>query len=105
MSVNASGAIVLTGNFNGSVNFGGGALASPGPDSDDVFLAKLDGNNGNHLWSQRFGDISDQIGVAVAMDSAGNALLTGIIYGTTDFDGVPLVSAGGSDVFVAKFGP
>jgi hypothetical protein len=41
----------------------------------------------------------------VAVDSANNVLVAGYFSGTADFGTGPLVSEGGSDVFVAKYGP
>jgi hypothetical protein len=45
-----SGNIVLTGSFDGTMDFGGGNLAG----SDDVFVAKYDAG-GNHLVTKAFG--------------------------------------------------
>ena len=102
VAVDGAGNVVLVGYFSGSVDFGGGPLASAG--DDDAFIAKLDAG-GAHLWSKRFGDGLDQLGVSVAMDSAGEALMAGFFFGTASLGGAPLVSAGGSDVFLAKFAP
>jgi uncharacterized protein (AIM24 family) len=95
-----SGNVVITGFFRGTVNFGGGPLTSAG--SRDIFLTKYD-TNGNHLWSQSFGDTSTQIGSSVAFDPSGNVVMTGSFVGTVDFGGGSLTSAGGYDIFLAKF--
>src|SRR5260370_37504889 len=42
---------------------------------------------------------------SVATDAAGDKFVTGSFYGTVDFGGVQLTSAGGSDTFVAEFAP
>ncbi len=55
-----------------------------------------------HLWSQRFGDSDGQSSRAIAVDSAGNVLLAGYFRGTVNFGGDDLVSAGHTDIFVAK---
>lgn len=62
---------------------------------------------GNHLWSKTFGPPpgSDASASAVAVDSAGNIVVPGSFTNTIDCGGGPLVSAGGYDVFVAKFDP
>ncbi len=39
----------------------------------------------NHLWSKRFGAASFDRGDSVAVDSAGNVLVTGYFLGTVDF--------------------
>ena len=106
-SVAADGSenVIVTGNFYGTVDFGGGLLTSAG--DRDIFVAKFD-PCGDHLWSQRFGDASDQWGASIAVDSAGNVLAAGYFEGTVDFGGGPLTSAGDiydKDIFVAKFDP
>ncbi len=53
------------------------------------------------------GSTGDDSGAAVATDSMGNVYVAGTFYGTVDFDPGPgvcnLTSAGGSDVFIAKY--
>ncbi|MBI4699924.1 MAG: hypothetical protein HY744_01955 [Deltaproteobacteria bacterium] len=98
----ANGTVLLTGYFTGSADFGGGTLTSAG--SYDIFVAKFD-KDGNHLWSKRIGDPSDQHGYAIAVDASGAVLLTGAFKGSADFGGGPLTSAGDWDIFVAKLGP
>jgi hypothetical protein len=101
VAVNGSGNVILTGYSQGTVAFGGGPLTSAG--SDDIFVAKFDAG-GNHVWSQRFGDASLQRGESVAVGGSGNVLVTGHFRGIVDFGGGPLTSAGGDDIFIAKFG-
>jgi hypothetical protein len=102
VTVDASGNVIVTGRFDGTVNFGGGALNSAG--SSDIFLAKF-GPDGSHIWSMRFGDPLPQEAYGVAPDASGNVIVAGRFYGTVDFGGGPLTSAGQTDVFVAKFSP
>jgi hypothetical protein len=106
IAVDNSGNVLISGNFTGTVDFGGGPLASAGNgnEGEDVYLVKFD-NDGNHLWSKRFGDALAQGCYDVAADTSGNALVTGLFYGTVDFGNGPLVSAGSRDIFIAKFSP
>jgi hypothetical protein len=60
---------------------------------------------GSHLWSKSFGDGDTQSASTVSTDAAGNVIVAGDFYGTVDFGGGALTSAGSADVFVAKFGP
>ena len=92
--------VVLAGFFRGTADFGGGVL-SAGPSNGDVFVAKFD-QDGNHLWSKRFGDSGDQSGIDVATDASGNVLIGGAFMGQIDFGGGPLASAGNTDAFLAK---
>jgi hypothetical protein len=100
VAVDASGNAFITGQFYGTVNFGGSALTSAG--LTDVFVAKLDAA-GTHVWSKKFGDTTGQYGRSVAADPMGNVVITGYFQGTMDFGGGPLTTAGNSDIFVAKF--
>jgi len=93
------GNVLITGQFEGSIDFGGGPLTSAG--GNDIFVAKLDAN-GNHLWSKRFGDASTQTGGKIAIDRSNNVLIAGNFEGAVDFGGGPLTSAGGIDICLAK---
>ena len=90
------------GGFTGTMDFGGGAFTSAG--NDDIFVAKFD-TNGNHLWSQRFGDSRPQSGRSLVVDGSGKMIVAGAFFGTVDFGGGPLTSAGDRDIFVVKFDP
>ena len=102
VSVDGSGNVFVTGLFNGTVDFGGGGLTST-LSSEDIFLAKYDAG-GTHLWSQRFGDVEDDLGLSVSVDGSGNVFVTGRFAGTVNFGGGFLFAAGFSDdIFLAKF--
>ncbi|MFQ5511853.1 MAG: FlgD immunoglobulin-like domain containing protein [Candidatus Krumholzibacteriia bacterium] len=100
VALDASGNVMVTGGFRGTVNFGGGNLTSAG--IGDIFLAKYDAS-GVHQWSQRFGDTTADVGFGIAVDASGNAIVTGTFSGTVDFGGGNLTSAGANDIFVAKY--
>lgn len=102
VAADASGSVILTGVFHGTVDFGGGALTSAG--YSDIFVAKF-GSSGSHLWSKRFGDGDYQGALALAVDGSENVVVTGYFEGTVDFGSGTPMSAGGSDIFVVKFGP
>ncbi|WP_437321070.1 hypothetical protein [Sorangium sp. So ce385] len=101
LAVDARGNILITGAFEGTVDFGGGPLVSAG--YKDAFVLKLD-PHGRHLWSRRFGDLSTvpelQAGLAIATDAAGNILVGGHFGETTDFGGGPLAAQGKSGFIV-----
>jgi hypothetical protein len=102
VTVDAGGNVIVTGDFSGSVTFGGDMLPSAG--GADVFLAKLD-PTGVYAWSKRFGDGSDQRGIGVAADPTGHVAAVGNFFGSVNFGGGWLQSAGNEDVFVARFAP
>lgn len=100
VAVDAIGNVTITGDFYGAVDFGGGPLTSAG--AQDIFVASFDGD-GNHRWSQRFGNTGAQSASSVATDASDNVIIAGSVTGTIDFGGGDLTGAGGTDVFLAKF--
>ncbi|MDD4223910.1 MAG: SBBP repeat-containing protein [Candidatus Cloacimonetes bacterium] len=83
----------------GEVAFGTTTLTSSG--GDDIFAAKLDAD-GNWLWALGAGgpSSSDQ-GHGIAVDSSGNAWLTGV-YEAATFGDTSLPGNGSWNVFVAE---
>ena len=102
VAVDPSGNVLTTGMFGVSIDLGNGLVTSAG--GNDGFVAKFD-SLGNHLWSKVFGDAGAQSPDAVATDAAGNLITCGYFNGTIDLGGGPLTSAGGVDLYVAKFSP
>lgn len=100
IAISPAGQVWIGGWLNGSVDFGGGVLASVG--GDDVFLASFS-SSGAHEFSQRFGDAGSQQCRALAVDASGNVCITGFFAGSVDFGGGALVCAGTTDIFVARF--
>jgi len=102
VAVDKLGNIVVIGDFAGTIDLCGGALTSAG--LTDVFVAKFD-SGGNHLWSKRFGDAKAQNGHGIAVDDAGDVVITGSFAGKIDLGGGAITAAGATDVFVAKLDP
>jgi len=98
VALDASGNVVMTGMFDGTVNFGGGNRISAGI---DVILAKYN-SSGTHQWSQNFGSVSDDRGLSVATDAASNVFMTGFFSGAADFGG-GILPGGSPALFVAKY--
>ncbi|WP_437736313.1 hypothetical protein [Sorangium sp. So ce1335] len=99
VAVDADLSVIVAGDFDGTLDVEAAPLASAG--GADVFVAKLDAA-GNVLWTRRFGDAEDQRAGGVAVDAAGNVVLTGDLKGSADFGGGLRTSAGGTDVFIAR---
>lgn len=106
IATDANGSLIVTGDFRGRTDLGGGPLDA-GPSSHvaygrrGMFLAKFSWE-GTHLWSHAFaaGDDWDTIGQAVATDSQGNILVGGTTSGVND-----LGSASWMTPFIARFLP
>jgi hypothetical protein len=100
VAVDGAGDVLLTGQFLGSINFGGSSLTSAG--NEDIFLAKLSGASGGHVWSKRLGSTAPDAGYGVAVDGSGNVAITGFFAGGVDFGGGAIL-AQVYDIFVAKY--
>jgi fibronectin type 3 domain-containing protein len=107
VAVDSSGNIFLTGQFFGSVDFGGGA-ATNASSYVQAFLAKYS-TDGAFVWAKRFGKLlatapaTSGSGRSVAVDPSGNVIMAGNYYGAVDFGSGPLSVFGGTDVYVGKF--
>ena len=101
VAVDGAGDVFLTGQFLGTINFGGLDLPSAG--FEDIFLAKLSGSSGNHVWSKRLGSTSaPDAAYGVAVDGGGNVAITGFFAGSVNFGGGAIL-AQVYDIFVAKY--
>ncbi len=100
VAADADGNVILAGQMAGTVNFGGSNLTSAG--SDDTFLVKFDAD-GNHVWSQRYGNVNYGDCRAIVVDTAGSVFLSALIQGTVDFGGGSLPGLIGSNIVLAKY--
>lgn len=97
----SDGSVVATGMFRGTVDFGGGQLASAG--GLDIFVLRLSGS-GQHVWSHRYGSTGDDYGYGIAVNEAAFKVgIVGKFEGSVDFGAGPRVTsgpAGAGDAFV-----
>jgi hypothetical protein len=105
------GTLVVTGSYNGTLDFGSGDLAMPqNPLAVDTFVASFD-RSGHQRWSRRFGSQPDGNTTAAdtsmfledaAVGADGSIWLTGSLYGTLHEGGEVLTPSGLSDVLLAR---
>ena len=100
IAVDAAGNVYVTGNYQGTANFGGISSTSVG--NSDVFVAKYN-SSGTILWVRSAGGIEYDFGGGIALDAAGNVYVTGHYRGSASFGGISSISAGIFDIFVAKY--
>jgi predicted outer membrane repeat protein len=105
VAVDAAGNVIVTGSFTSSVTIGTTTLTTAG--ATDVFVARY-GTAGGAQWARRVGGTLDDTPGGVAIDPSGYAYVSGGFQGTATFDPAAvgaISSAGGSDMFLAKYGP
>ena len=107
ITVDTSGNVYTTGQFEGTTDFdpGAGTLNLTSAGNRDIFIQKLDAS-GDFLWAKAFGSSNDDRGYCITVDASENVYTTGMFEGTADFDPgagtFNLTSTGNSDVFVHK---
>jgi hypothetical protein len=102
--------VLVTGYVFGPIDFGGEML--PGGGGGDLFVAKL-APGGSAVWAELFSptvpvpSAPSAAALSIATDPHDNVVVTGYYLGAIDFGSGTgsLASAGGSDIFVTKFGP
>jgi hypothetical protein len=102
IATDPAGNVVIGGSMVGTVDFGVGApLVSAG--AQDAFAAKISADLKTTLWAERFGDSTSQNTLGLAVDGAGNVIVSGLFQGSIDAGTAgALTSAGGFDAFVLK---
>ena len=102
LTSDSTGALILTGAFAGSVDFGGGMLTSAG--NTDGYILKVNAV-GAHQWSKRFGDQYADTGGGVVVGSGDDVNLVATFIGSADVGGGKVNAADtvAADILVARF--
>ncbi|MCK9421537.1 MAG: T9SS type A sorting domain-containing protein [Bacteroidales bacterium] len=108
--IDNSGHVCITGYFYGTnVDFDPGpgtALLSSTANSGDIFIARYH-TNGTLVWAKKVSGPNYEVGNGIITDQSGNVFISGPFMGNVDFDpgaGTAfLTSAGGFDIFIAKY--
>ena len=82
IAVDSNGDLYVTGAFEQTATFGSTTLTTAG--NDDIFVAKMN-STGHWLWAVQAGGASNDQGMDLAIDSAGNVFLTGQFQNTAQF--------------------
>lgn len=109
IAVDITGNVYLTGTYKDNIDLGSGSsFIFQG--TQNIFLAKYDGSNGNHVWSNIIEGIitaDSAFSSSIAVDPTGDVYLTGSFKGTLNLEPPgtthTLTSSGQEDVFLAKY--
>lgn len=99
VATNRRGSIAIAGTFQNSLTITFPTLSNGGQDG---YVALFD-SLGNAQWVKKIGGTNNDYGVAVAMDDSGNVYTAGCFKSNMWLDSIQLVSAGASDIFLAKY--
>ena len=108
IKADAAGNTYVTGYFYATADFdpGTGTANVTSNGGADIFIAKYNAL-GNYVWAKSFGGTSDDDSSSITIDGNGDVYVTGYFRGTADFDpgtgAANLTSAGGADIFLAKY--
>jgi hypothetical protein len=83
--------VTVVGWFLGTVDFGGVPLTSAGFGLPDIFVLKLSGLDGSHVWSKRFGAEDLDFAGGLAVDASGDVTVIGLFGGTVEVGGKSLI--------------
>ncbi|WP_146136498.1 SBBP repeat-containing protein [Aphanothece hegewaldii] len=100
ITTDGAGNLYITGSTFGSLDDDTTNLNQGG---SDAFIAKYS-PNGTLLWKHQLGTDYDDFASSITTDGAGNLYITGNTYGSLD-DDTTNPNQGGSDAFIAKYGP
>jgi hypothetical protein len=99
VGVDGAGNVYVAGTFSSTIQIGNKSLIGIG--GTDIFVAKFT-PKGTLLWARQFGDAGDEAANAVAVDTAGNVVITGSTTASVDFGSGDAVSG---LVYVLKLDP
>lgn len=101
VGVDAAGNVLVAATFAGTVDVGGGPVASAG--GTDTLIVKYAADS-TLLWTRRIGSTGDDAALGLAVDPGGDVVVTGRFGWTVDFGG-PILTAYGvsADMFVARY--
>jgi hypothetical protein len=106
VALDPAGDVVLTGQFCGTISFGGAEISSAGVCSagaEDIFAVRLAGADGGHLNSVRAGSRAEAPHITVTANGSLN--LVGHFDGFAELGSHGLTSVNGDDAFILALSP
>lgn len=105
VAVDGNANIIAQGHLKDVSDWGGKELEAGGGSDNDIVLAKYDAN-GDHMWSQNFGNAFNDVAGGIAIDPSGSITMVGSFDKTVSFGKDDTHRAlGESDLYVARYTP
>lgn len=95
VALGANGDVFVTGSA-GQIDFGGGVM-SPNGTSRDLFVVRLKGTDGSHMWSKLLGGTGIDQGLGIAVDKNGDVIVGGASTSASFSLGGPTFTGNGLD--------
>ncbi|OFV89315.1 MAG: hypothetical protein A3J75_01140 [Acidobacteria bacterium RBG_16_68_9] len=105
IAMDAAGGLIVVGQYQAGADLGTGALGLASAGGADLFIARYDPATLELLAFVTAGSPGNDRATHVDVNDAGDIIVAGAFEGTLPLGGVPLVSSGGTDVFVARYSP
>ena len=106
LAIDASGNLYMTGDIQGSANFGSGIILTTPSTAPDIFVSKHN-SSGQIQWAINYGNTAQEEGMAIATDSDNNIYVTGYFRTSITFGSTTLSSniPGEDAAFIIKLNP
>ncbi|DAC30627.1 MAG TPA: hypothetical protein HA356_07275 [Candidatus Poseidoniaceae archaeon] len=99
VTIDQMGDVIVTGVHQGETDFGG---TSFNVSDQEVFVAKINGQQGILTWATSGGGVGGQLTGGVAVDSIGNIYVAGVTFTSMIFGGNSYAPSGTSDTFLVN---
>jgi hypothetical protein len=101
LAVDEEGNVVVAASIADPVSFDGGTTTLPFAGVLDIVIVKLSGDDGGLIWARSFGAGLADEARGIAIDEAGNVIVSGLFRGSVPF-GATTLTATGADAFLVK---
>jgi len=103
-AIDSNGNVVITGFFNGSVDFdpGSGTYTLTSNGDEDIFILKLD-VNGELVWAKNLGTIYYDVGMSVDIDISDDIYITGGFFDPVGYDPDAVIPDTNYDILIQKY--
>ncbi len=102
VEIDGSGSSYVAGYFSGGTSFAVGVPPIASQGANDIYVSKYN-SNGGFQWAKSFGGQFSDKPTDLAIDNAGDIIVTGEYFGQITFGSTTLSSSGNSkDIFIVK---